>query len=141
MDYKRFNQTIILRIDAGEEILEQLKVVATKEHIKLANINALGAINEFTIGVFDTDEKRYYANEFKGTYEIVSLSGTISTMEQEYYAHLHLSAGDADGKVFGGHLNKAVVSATCEMVITVIDGIVERKFSEDVGLNLFEFCD
>ena len=141
MDYKRFNQTIILRMDAGEEILEQLKIVATKEQIKLASLNALGAINEFTVGVFDTDEKKYYANEFKGTYEIVSLSGTITSMNQEYYAHLHLSAGDREGKVFGGHLNKAIVSATCEMVITVIDGVVERKFSEEVGLNLFDFCD
>ncbi len=141
MDYRRFNQTIILRMDAGEEILEQLKVVATKEHIKLASLSALGAINEFTVGVFDTDEKKYYANEFKGTYEIVSLSGTITSMNQEYYVHLHLSAGDREGKVFGGHLNKAIVSATCEMVITVIDGVVERKFSEEVGLNLFEFCD
>ena len=139
MNYKRFNQTIIVRMDVGEEILEQLKVVATKEDIKLASIHALGAINEFTVGVFDTAEKIYYANEFKGTYEIVSLSGTISSMNQEYYAHLHLSAGDREGKVFGGHLNKAIVSATCEMVITVIDGVVERKFSEEVGLNLFEF--
>lgn len=43
------------------------------------------------------------------------------------------------GEVFGGHLNKAVISATCEMVITVINGNVDRSFSDSVGLNLFDF--
>ena len=66
-----------------------------------------------------TKEKKYYANEFKGDYEIVSLTGTINTMNGEYYSHMHLSAGNDQGEVFGGHLNKAIVSATCEMVIQV----------------------
>ena len=50
-----------------------------------------------------------------------------------------MSAADAEGKVFGGHLNSATVSATCEMVIELIDGRVDRKFSDEVGLNLFSF--
>lgn len=31
-----------------------------------------------------------------------------------------MSAGNETGEVFGGHLNKAIVSATCEMVINVL---------------------
>ena len=60
-------------------------------------------------------------------------------MDGEFYAHLHMSAGDEEGKVFSGHLNRAVVSATCEMVIEVMDGRVDRKFSDEIGLNLLEF--
>lgn len=138
MKYQRFEQTIIVRMDKGEDIVEQVKNVALKEKIKLASISALGAINEFTVGVFKTKEKKYYANEFKGDFEIVSLTGTINTMNDEYYSHMHLSAGNDQGQVFGGHLNKAIVSATCEMVIQIINGEVDRYFDEEVGLNLLK---
>ncbi len=139
MEYRRFNNTIVARIDKGEEILEQIKEIALKENIKLANINALGATNNFTVGVFKTGEKKYYSNSFTGDFEIVSLTGTINTMNGEFYTHIHMSAGDAEGKVYGGHLNKAIVSATCEMIINIIDGKVDRKFDEEIGLNLFGF--
>ena len=138
MKYQRFEQTIIVRMDKGEDIVEQVKNVALKEKIKLASISALGAINEFTVGVFKTKEKKYYANEFKGDFEIVSLTGTINTMNDEYYSHMHLSAGNDQGQVFGGHLNKAIVSATCGMVIQIINGEVDRYFDEEVGLNLLK---
>ena len=138
MKYQRFEQTIIVRMDKGEDIVEQVKNVALKEKIKLASISALGAINEFTVGVFKTKEKKYYANEFKGDFEIVSLTGTINTMNDEYYSHMHLSAGNDQGQVFGGHLNKAIVSATCELVIQIINGEVDRYFDEEVGLNLLK---
>ena len=138
MKYQRFEQTIIVRMDKGEDIVEKVKNVALKEKIKLASISALGAINEFTVGVFKTKEKKYYANEFKGDFEIVSLTGTINTMNDEYYSHMHLSAGNDQGQVFGGHLNKAIVSATCEMVIQIINGEVDRYFDEEVGLNLLK---
>lgn len=139
MDYRRFGDTLVVRMDPGEEFLEQLKLVSEREQIKLAEISALGAVNDITVGVFDTVEKKYYSNSFKGSLEIVSLTGTVSTMNGEYYAHLHMSAGNNKGEVFGGHLNKAVVSATCEMIVRVIDGQVDRAFSETVGLNLFKF--
>lgn len=139
MDYRRFDDTIIARIDKGEEILEQLKVIAEKEDIKLASVSALGATDDITVGVFRTGEKKYYANHFTGDMEIVSLTGTVSTMDGAFYPHLHMSAGDTEGHVFGGHLNRAVISATCEMVIRVIDGQVDRKFDENIGLNLFAF--
>lgn len=139
MEYRKFDSTIIARIDKGEEILEKVKKIALKENIKLAIISALGAVNDFTVGVFKTDEKKYYSNSFQGYFEITSLTGTINTMNGEFYTHIHMSAGNEKGEVFGGHLNRAVVSATCEMVITIIDGSVDRYFDEEIGLNLFKF--
>ena len=139
MEYKRFSDTIIIRMDPGEEILEQMKKVAERENVRLASVSALGATNDFTVGVFNPAEKKYYANHFEGNYEIVSLTGTINTMNGAYYAHLHMSAGNDQGAVFGGHLNRAIISLTCEMVIRVIDGKVDRVFNEALGLNQFRF--
>ena len=139
MEYRRFGNTIVARIDRSEEILAAIREIAGAEHIQLASVSALGATNDFTVGVYSVDEKQYHANDFKGNFEIVSLTGTINTMDGEFYTHLHMSAGDEKGQVFGGHLNRAMVSAVCEMVITVIDGVVDRRFSEEIGLNLFRF--
>ena len=139
MEYKRFDKDIVVRIDKGEEILEKIKEVAIRENIKLATVTALGATNEFTVGVFKTEEKKYYSNLFQGDFEIVSLTGSINTMNDEFYTHIHMSAGDEKGNVFGGHLNKAIVSATCEMFIHVIEGKVDRELSKDIGLNLLKF--
>ena len=41
--------------------------------------------------------------------------------------------------MFGGHLNRAEVSATCEMVIRLIDGRIDRQYDDVTGLNLFKF--
>ena len=139
MDYRRFGDTVMVRMDRGEEITEQLRKVAEKEKICLASVEALGAVNDFTVGVYNTAEKKYYSNRFEGAFEIVSLTGTVTTMDGQFYHHLHMSAGDDKGAVFGGHLNSAVVSATCEMVIRVIDGTVERRHDPEIGLNLFRF--
>ena len=63
MEYRRFEDNIILRADPGEEICECLLRTAEKEDIMLAEISGLGAVNEFTTGVFDTETKEYHAND------------------------------------------------------------------------------
>lgn len=139
MEYRKLGDAYVIRFDRGEEILEKVREFAEKEGVRLACVQALGAVNDFTVGVFDPETKRYRANSFRGCYEIVSLTGTIDTMDGAFYCHLHMSAGDAEGRVAGGHLNRAVVSATCEMVVRLIPGMVGRRFSEEIGLNLLSF--
>ena len=121
MEYRRFDQVCIVRLDPGEDILEEVRAVSLAEGIRLASVQGLGAVDDFTVGVFDPVEKTYQANQFQGRYEIVSLTGTVSTMNA------------------GGHLNRARISATGELVITILPGSVDRAFNEKVGLNLFRF--
>ena len=56
MDYRKFDSTILARIDRGEEIMEQLEKIARAEQIRLAHINALGAISEMTVGVYSVEK-------------------------------------------------------------------------------------
>lgn len=141
MQFRRFGSKYFVRIDRGEEIMTTLKKFCEQEKISLAEVKALGAIDDFSVGLFDVETKKYHANHFTFPAEIVSLWGTVTAMDGEVYLHIHLSAGDSHGHVFGGHLNTARVSATCEMIVDVSEGTVERKFSEEVGLNLFEFLE
>ncbi len=60
-------------------------------------------------------------------------------MKGETYIHLHINICDKELKSFGGHLNSAIVSATCEIIIDSIQGEVDREFSEEIGLNLLKF--
>ena len=130
MEYKKFNNQYVIRIDKGEEICAKLKEVAQKENIKLAYL---------TGGVFDTKEKVFKGHTWEGDLEIVSIGGNINTMNGETYTHFHISVADEAGNVYGGHLTEAVISGTGELVLTEIEGTVDRKFDEEIGLNLFEF--
>lgn len=141
MEYGRFGDTVLLRIDRGEEIIETVKKVAEKERIRLASVEALGAVDDFTVGVYDVAAKRYDSRTFTGAFEIVSLVGTITEKDGAFYQHLHMSAGNRDCEVFGGHLNRAVVSVTCEMVIRVLSGAVDRAPDPETGIILIRFAD
>lgn len=139
MEYQRFNNSLVVRLDKGEEVIEQIKNIVLKENIKLAEINALGATGSFTIGVYSVIDKQYYKKDYEGDFEIVSLHGNISTMNDEFYLHLHMSAGNKEGNVVGGHLNRCVISATCEMFINIIDGRIDRMKDQVIGLNTYKF--
>ena len=139
MDYKRFKNKIVARFERGEEVHAALKEIALKEDIKLASISALGATDDFTIGVYKVDDKSYTELNFKGIFEILSINGTITTKDGEYYPHLHISVADDKGSGFGGHLIESNISVTCEMVIDIIDGRVDRKMDDEIGINLLDF--
>ncbi|HIX67932.1 MAG TPA: DNA-binding protein [Candidatus Anaerostipes excrementavium] len=139
MDYRKFKNQYVIRLDRGEEIVESLKKIADKENIKLAYLTGIGAVGKVTAGVFDTKEKVFKGHTWEGDLEVVSIGGNINTMNGETYVHFHISAADEQGNVFGGHLQEAVISGTGELVLTEIDGTVDRKFDEEIGLNLFDF--
>lgn len=139
MEYKVFDETIVLRLEKGEEVIETIKKLCEKEDIKAGSISGLGATNHVVVGLFKVDEKKYYSNTFEEDFEITNLTGNISRMNGEVYLHIHGTFANIEGKCIGGHLNKAVISATSEIIINKINGEVERKFSEEIGLNLIEF--
>ncbi|MBD7910787.1 MULTISPECIES: PPC domain-containing DNA-binding protein [Clostridium] len=139
MIYKIFGDKIVVRLEKGEEVVASIKELCKKENIKAGSISALGATNHVVIGIYKVDEQKYYSNTFDEDLEITSLTGNISVMDDEPYLHIHATLGNIKGQCIGGHLNEARISATCEIIIQKIDGQVERKFDESIGLNVIEF--
>lgn len=139
MNYKRFGNKVIVRIDRGEEIVETLRQICKDLDIKLGTITGIGAVNKATIGLYDVETKKYHSTELTGDHEIVPLFGNISTMNGNVYLHIHANLANAEHKSFGGHLNSAIVSATFEGIIYIFKGKIQRKKDDRTGLNLLEF--
>lgn len=137
MKFRRFGNEWIVRIDKGEEIVEELKRFCREKDIRLGSVSGIGATGRTTIGLFKTSTREYLTTELTGDYEITNLTGNISTMNGEVYLHLHITLSDGSYNAFGGHLSSAVVSGTCEITVRRMDGEVDRAFDEEVGLNLY----
>ena len=138
MKCKKMGSVYFVRIDRGEEIISQLETVCEENNIKLGKISAIGAVNKATIGFFDTTTKQYNKTILTGDHEITTLTGNITSMNNKVYLHLHINLADAEHRTFGGHLNEAFVSATCETIIEEFTGEVNRLLDESSGLNLIE---
>lgn len=139
MEYRKFDDSYVVRLNKGEEVIESLKELCRKEDIKLAEITGLGASNLVEIGVFNVNTKEYNTKVFEGMFEITSLVGNATRKDGDVYLHIHINFGDENGNVRGGHLVRSNISATSEIVVRKINGEVGRKLSNEIGLNLLEF--
>ena len=139
MQYKRFGNTCMVRIDLGEDIVESLKKLREDEQIRLGRVEAIGATDHAVIGVYDLAKKEYYPEKIDGFMEIASLNGNITAMDGKPYIHLHTVLADQQHVIHGGHVLEMRVGATCEMFVTVLEGEVTRQKEEAIGINLWTF--
>ncbi|MGI6076943.1 MAG: PPC domain-containing DNA-binding protein [Fastidiosipilaceae bacterium] len=139
MKYKKLGQTYVLRVDPGEDIVQSILKLADKEDIQVAEVTGIGAVSDVTIGVFDPLEKVYHSTELSDVFEITSLIGNLTRQGRQPYLHVHVNIASFDGKTYGGHLNKATVSATAEIIVRTFEGEIGRQFDNEIGLNLFKF--
>jgi predicted DNA-binding protein with PD1-like motif len=140
MEYRKYGDTYVVRLDIGDEIVDSLRRLCRETDIKLGHISGFGTANRARIGLLNTADKTYYPQDFEGDMEITALLGTITRMDGDVYLHIHISAGRPDQTVIGGHLDHAFVSATAELMIREIDGEVGRKFNPEAGVNRMEFA-
>jgi predicted DNA-binding protein with PD1-like motif len=138
MNYKQIHNHVVVRIDKGEELVDCLKTICKKLDIKLGSIIGIGATDKVTVGLMNTKTKKYQSKEFNGDHEITSLVGNITTMNGDVYLHLHVTLGNIEHKLLGGHLTSAVISATFEGFIDIIDGQINREYNDETGLNILK---
>lgn len=141
MEYRVGGGVIAARLDIGDEIVGCVARIAEETGTEFATVSGIGALSLLAVSVYDVGKKVYFDNVFEESTEIVSLSGTVTRMNGEPYVHLHASAGRADGSVCGGHLKRAVIGATGEIVLRPADIAVGRVRDERTGLNVFSFAE
>ena len=138
MIVKNMGGTFYIRIDQGEEIVENLKAFCEKFDIKSGLISGLGSVTKAELGLYDLENKEYLKKEFSGIYEIASMNGNISRMNEQPYFHIHAVLSDSECRTFGGHFAMGVVGATCEIIVIPFKNDADRFFSDEIGLNLLD---
>ena len=139
MKFRRFENAYVIRMDRGEEIMATLTALCEQEGIRLASVEAIGAVDRAVVGLYDVDKKVFHRKEFQEPMELTSLLGTVTEKDGKPYLHLHATLCDANMQTRGGHVNELHISATCEMVLRLLPGSVGRRPDEATGLNLFSF--
>ena len=102
MDYRKFNDKYVLRLEKGEEVIFKIKELAEKEKISLAEITGLGAASLVEIGVFNVNTKEYKTKVFEGMFEITSLVGNVTLKENDVYDSLNFSSKDLTNSYMNG---------------------------------------
>lgn len=138
MKFKQIGSDYILRIDKGTEMVETIKKFCTEQNITLGTIHGIGALESVEVGLYKVDEQKYYSKVFDGAFEMTSLEGNITTMNDEIYLHLHVNFADVCYNTYGGHLTKGIIGATGEIFIHKIEGNINRKKDGVIGLNVFD---
>jgi len=70
--------------------------------------------------------------------EATALTGNVARMKSEAVVHLHGVFGDQELVAKTGHIKKLVVSATCEILLTLLPGGLKRDRDAATGLNLLK---
>jgi len=139
MDYRETPRGYIVRIDRGEEILATLTHFLAEKGIRCGALTGIGAVDSPELGLFTMTTREYRRRRFAGEYEIVALTGNVSSLAGKPFVHAHGLFSDADCQVVGGHVFEAVVGVTCEIDLAVYPGEMQRHQDPVTGLNLLDF--
>lgn len=124
-------QTYAFRIHPGQDLKKEIDAFVESKKIKAGVVvTCVGNLEKATLRM--ADEK--FTKTYKGTFEIVSLVGTL----ESGYSHLHISISNKEGNVFGGHLkHDTIVGITAEVVIRELERTIfsreydnQTKFKE-----------
>ncbi len=138
MVYKRMNDSLLARIERGEEVVASLQRLARAESIPGAALTGLGAVDDVTLALYSLADRAYKTIHLAEDLEIVSLTGNLAWAGADPVVHLHGVVSRADGSASAGHVMRAVVSVTLEVMARLYPERIERKPDAAVGLNLLD---
>jgi predicted DNA-binding protein with PD1-like motif len=116
------------RLQTGQDLFDSISLFVREKQIQAGCVlSGVGSLTQVALRFANQDS---YAN-FRGHFEIVSITGTVSI----HGSHLHMSVSGEDGNTTGGHLDSGCkIYTTAEIVLAVFDDVVyKREFAEDSG--------
>ena len=128
----------ILKINHREEVCEELTRWAREHNVRAATFFFLGATDEVELWWYNTAKKKYYKKTFREQWEITGGLGNIARKDGEPLIHMHGTFSNKEYRLYGGHINKMVISGACEVRAEVFQGSIEKAHDEETGLNLMQ---
>lgn len=128
----------ILRIDKGEEFIEALEGFARIEEIKSAYFSAIGAAENAELAYYNIHAREFSLKTFKEPLEILNITGNIAMKEERVIVHAHGILGDNEMRLFGGHINRLLISTVAEVYLAKFERVIQKVYSEEIGLNVME---
>jgi len=134
------NRTFAVIFDTGEEPIAGLTRFAEQENLTGASFTAIGAFSEALLGYFDWEKKEYERIPLREQAEVLALVGDVA-VEQDNgkKLHAHVVLGRRDGAACGGHLLRATVRPTLEVILRETPGFLQRRHDPESGLTLIRF--
>ncbi len=144
MDYRRYGETIYVRMDKGDEVISGILDICAKEHIVSAIFSGIGGCSEAEIQTFIPETGTFETQTIGGMLELVSLTGNvISDDQQKLYHHTHAVFSYKDGErhcVAAGHMKSITILYTAEIELRpVVGGTIGRQFNPDTGTGFWKF--
>jgi predicted DNA-binding protein with PD1-like motif len=118
-----------------------LKKFAGEQQLAASHFTAIGAFREVTLGYFDWQKKDYAKIPVHEQVEVLSLIGDVTSSDGKPNIHAHVVLGKRDGSTAGGHLIKALVRPTLEVILTESPKHLIRQFDKGSGLALISLRD
>lgn len=132
--------TYAVVFDKGDEFLEGLTRFAKDKVLAASQLTAIGAFSDLTVGYFDRARKDYKKIEINEQVEVLSLMGDITVEDGNPKVHAHVVVGKSDGTAHGGHIIKAHVWPTLEVIVTESPEHLMRKYDSETGLTLINLA-
>lgn len=128
----------VVVLDSRDEAVSALTFFAAEHELNGAQVTAIGAFSQATVGWFDRGNRDYRKIAVAEQCEVLSLAGDVANGHDGPQLHLHAVLGLSDGSTRGGHLLEAVVWPTLEVIITEVLPDLRKTYRPDVGLALID---
>lgn len=125
----------VFRVKPGQELLNEIARYCHEQAISSGVvIGIIGSVDSAQLNFLTGLPGKYNSVDYQGPLEIVCAQGSIALKDDTPIIHIHIQLSGQD-ICRGGHLAKAVVFSTAEVVIGELDYQLRRQPDSYTGLN------